>query len=227
MEFDVLGRLGRCALVALGRGSGKVDSMSTIIQTTVYQFDELNDKAKDKAREWFRELLSSDDLDFVVADVIAVGAMLGITFDQWASKNDNKPRIYWSGFWSQGDGACFEGSYSYNKGASKKVREWAPNDTALHKIADELQQVQRRNRYQVTARTTHHGHYYHAGCMDVDTDCSSNDDDSAVARLLRAFADWIYRRLEEEWNWQNADETVDENIRANEYTFTEDGRRFG
>ena len=38
---------------------------------------------------------------------------------------------------------------------------------------------------------------------------------------------WIYRTLESEYDYQNADEQVDENIEANEYTFTAEGRRFG
>ena len=34
---------------------------------------------------------------------------------------------------------------------------------------------------------------------------------------------WIYHRLEKEYDWQNADEQVAENIEANEYEFTEEG----
>jgi hypothetical protein len=35
----------------------------------------------------------------------------------------------------------------------------------------------------------------------------------------------IYKSLEKDYEWQNADEQVDENIRANEYEFDEDGNR--
>ncbi len=38
---------------------------------------------------------------------------------------------------------------------------------------------------------------------------------------------WIYRQLEKEYEYQNSDECVDENILCNSYTFTEDGKRFG
>jgi hypothetical protein len=38
---------------------------------------------------------------------------------------------------------------------------------------------------------------------------------------------WVYRRLEAEYNWLQADEQVDESIRCNEYTFDEDGNREG
>lgn len=42
---------------------------------------------------------------------------------------------------------------------------------------------------------------------------------------MREFADWIYSRLEAEYEYQNADEQVDESIRINEYEFAEDGNR--
>lgn len=41
---------------------------------------------------------------------------------------------------------------------------------------------------------------------------------------MRAFADWIYRQLETEYDYQNSDEQVDESIIANEYEFTEEGK---
>ena len=34
---------------------------------------------------------------------------------------------------------------------------------------------------------------------------------------------WIYRALEKEYEYQNADEQIGENIIANVYDFTEDG----
>jgi hypothetical protein len=42
---------------------------------------------------------------------------------------------------------------------------------------------------------------------------------------MRDFADWIYSQLEKEYEWQNADEQVDDTIRANAYEFDEDGAR--
>lgn len=56
--------------------------------------------------------------------------------------------IYFRGFSSQGDGASFEGVYKY-----------APQDEALHAIADQLTALQRRNFYQLTARITQRGLY--------------------------------------------------------------------
>ncbi len=47
----------------------------------------------------------------------------------------------------------------------------------------------------------------------------------AIDRALRDFADWIYSQLEKEYEYQMSNECVDENIRANEYEFTEEGMR--
>ena len=41
---------------------------------------------------------------------------------------------------------------------------------------------------------------------------------------LREFADWIYAALAAEHDWLTSDETVAENIVANEYEVTAEGR---
>jgi hypothetical protein len=80
----------------------------------------------------------------------------------------------------------------------------------------------------------HSGHYYHAGCMSVEVrrvdKCGNDaettcDQDSMVTGSMRDFAKWIYATLEKEHGYRWSDECVDENIKANEYEFTEDGAR--
>lgn len=48
-----------------------------------------------------------------------------------------------------------------------------------------------------------------------------------VQGVFRNFADWIYRQIEEQWDYLNSDEAVDETITSNEYTFLESGSRWG
>ncbi len=48
-----------------------------------------------------------------------------------------------------------------------------------------------------------------------------------VTEALRDLARWLYRRLEEEFDYLNSDEAVDEAIIANDYSFTAAGQRFG
>ena len=48
-----------------------------------------------------------------------------------------------------------------------------------------------------------------------------------MIEALRDLARWLYRQLEREYDYLTSDESVDDAIRANNYTFTETGRRFG
>lgn len=197
--------------------------MPRTIEKTVYKFDELSDAAKERARDWYRELIFSDSCDWecIYEDAKTIAKLFGLEIEN----------IYFSGFASQGDGACFEGTYAYKKGAAKAVREYAPQDAELHAIVDGLQDVQRRNFYRLTASCTHRGRYYHSGYMSVDVEECANrwrdigDDEGELRDLLREFADWIYSQLEAEHDYQTSDEAVDESITINEYEFDEDGNR--
>lgn len=207
------------------------------IETTVYRYDELpTDEAKEKAREWFSRHVFEDSCDWecVYEDAATVADILGVDLRQrrvnlMGGGHRYEPSIYFSGFWSQGDGACFEGTYRYAKGAAKKIREYAPRDAELHRIADALQAVQRRHFYRLVASTVHRGHYSHSGCMNVSVEDSEDryrdigDAEDDVTQLMRDFADWIYSQLEREYEYLTSDEAVEEALRANEYEFDEDG----
>jgi hypothetical protein len=210
-----------------------------IEETKVYTFDELSDDAKDTARNWYRR--SSDGDTYWSESVLEQGAevcrILGIELATRPVKLMNgdtrrEPVIYFSGFSSQGDGACFEGTYRYAPGAARKLRAEYPQDEPLHRIAVELQQIQRAWFYRLEASISHRGNYYHSMSVSIDVDDASGlrtvDDRTAedISDALRDVMNWIYRRLEAEYEYQNSDEVIDENMRANEYEFTESGERF-
>lgn len=214
--------------------------MPAIIETAVYQIDELSDAAKEKARGWYRETgFDYDWYDFVYEDFERVCDILGINLDTVAVRlfgggTRRKPCIWFSGFWSQGDGACFEGAYGYAKGASGKIRGYAPMDAELHRIADALGSIQRRNFYQLGARIAHRGRYYHEYSMDIAVERDSPvaqemtaDAEDNVREALHDLARWLYGRLDDEYEQLTTDEAVDEVIRLNEYSFTAAGVRFG
>ena len=127
--------------------------MPELICTTVYQFPELSDPAKDKARAWYRELGPHDDWwDAVYEDFERVCEILGIRLKTRAVRlmgggTRQIPCVWFSGFCSQGDGASYEGYLCHAKGSAKRIRDYAPQDPTLHGIADRLQAVQRRNFY--------------------------------------------------------------------------------
>lgn len=206
------------------------------IETKVYQYDELSDKAKDKVRDWYLGAdWEFDGAEYVIEDAVTVGALMGIEVHTHSvplmnGKSRQEPTVYYSGFSSQGDGACFEGSYQYKKGAVKAVKAYAPEDKELHRIAQELQTLQKSSFYSLTAETRHSGHYYHSGCMAVDVEDSREIDVpegsvNDLADIMRDFANWIYKQLEAEYDYQTSDEQVAETIRANEYEFTAEGGR--
>lgn len=191
------------------------------IQTTVYEFDELSEAAKEKAREWFRSGYEFDS-EYCIDDAMRIGKLLGLEIEN----------VYWSGFSSQGDGASYTGSYSYAKGALAAVMEECPTDKVLHNIAIALQDMQRRAFYSLSAEISQRGHYSHEMTMQFNISDSrgidvSEDTEESLKYTLRDFARWIYRNLESEYEYVMSDEQTDENIRANEYTFDENGKREG
>lgn len=185
---------------------------------TLYTFDELSDDAKEHALDKLRDLnVSHEWWEFTYDDAVRCAALIGIEID----------RIYFTGFSSQGDGACFEGSYSYAKGGLAAIKEHAPQDAELHRIAQALQDIQRAAFYRLTASVKQRGHYYHSLCTEIDvvngsgeTTCAQYD---AIKDTLRAYMEWVYARLESEYEYLTSDEQVKECIEANEYEFTENG----
>lgn len=210
-------------------------------QITLYTFEELSDRAKEKARDWWRSCETSDfDHEFIFEDAERVGALIGIEIDRHTYKTmgggtGSAPTIYYSGFSSQGDGACFEGTYRYAKGGlkalAKEIGTVSKGDIELLRIARELQDIQKRYFYRLTATIKHRGHYNHSGCMVIDVEHDTQpyivdyNLERELEQPLRAFADWIYDQLKSEYFWRMEDEQVDESITINGYTFTEEGRR--
>jgi len=213
--------------------------MARIVETTVYELHELSGAAKEKARAWFREGAGDWDWhDSVYDDFEQICRILGIelktrTVRLMGGGTRQKPCIWFTGFYSQGDGACFEGIYTYEKGAARRIREYAPQDEELRRIADRLFDVQRDNFFQLRADATHRGRYCHAYSMDISVERDSpvyqdmtEGAEDAVTECLRDLAHWLYRQLEREWDHMMSDEYADEGIAANEYTFTASGSRF-
>jgi hypothetical protein len=205
------------------------------VTSIVYKFEELSDEAKKRAREWYTSDYDHVFYDFVYDDAAAVAKILGFDICQTRKQLMNgehryAPTIFWSGFWSQGDGACFEGSYSWNKGCVEAIKKYAPNDTELHNIAYSLWQMQRPWFYKLTGSVKHRGHYYHERSMDCQLDHSEYSygynsplPEDEFKEICADFARWIYKQLENEYEYQTSDEVVDDAMNANEYEFDEDG----
>ena len=196
-----------------------------MIMREIYTFDELSDSAKEKARHWWRNGgLDCDWYEPVYSDFVGICGILGFDVD---SRD-----MQFSGFCSQGDGASFTGSYKYGKCSAKKIREYAPQDAALHEIADTLQALQKRNFYSLSASVTrNHSIYVHentisCGYVDRDSDNyqdPTSDAEETLTDCARDLCHWLYASLEKEYDWLMSDEYIDETIRCNEYEFTKEG----
>lgn len=207
------------------------------IEKKLYKFEELSDGAKAKALEAMAESESEHfDCEFVYDDAENMAKILGIDLAQTPVKlmgggTRYDPTIYYSGFYSQGDGACFEGHYSYAKGCKKAIREYAGVDKELHRIADELTALQRKFFYSLCAAMRHSGHYYHSGCMEVEVTDNvgtgygrvTDEAEEALTQLMRDFADWIYKQLESEYEYRTGKEACTERATDCEMEFEEDG----
>ena len=92
------------------------------VTRTIYNFDELpTESAKEKARDWWRSASAADfDADYCLTDFCSYARHL--RFD--VSESD----ISYSGFWSQGDGASFEGQYCLSGYGLGPVRDYATDD---------------------------------------------------------------------------------------------------
>lgn len=219
--------------------------MPTLTQEDVFTFDELSDAAKETAREDRR---TGDAEDFDVTDLFhnfhEIGKILGIEFGN-AERRRNRiyeaqyvysPDIRYSGFCSQGDGASFVGSYSCAPGSPAKIREEFPAETALHEIADGLTAIQVGHRlltgHGIEAKIECSGREVHEYAMDAEVfDVPSSvtelevEIDAAVyeqvTELMRSFARWIYRSLEQEYDYRRSDDYIDECLSGME--FDEDG----
>ena len=194
------------------------------ITKTFYTFDELSDDAKAKAiednRDWNVDGL--DWWDAVYEDFKRVCTIMGVDVDDMS----------FTGFWSQGDGASFIGSYGYKPGALNDIMAYAPKDEDLHALCKRLQDVQRRWFYGLTAtitRMAHGGNYVHSNTMTCEVwsgihdMCVGGDDEAEVLDVMRRLADWLYDSLEREYEYLTSDEAVQESLEANEMEFTEDG----
>jgi len=195
---------------------------------TVYNYSELSEKAQEKARDWYRGgAFDYEWWDYTVEEFVTIGNMLGITFDGEGTRN---LRVHFSGFWSQGDGASFAGSWEYKANALCEVKREFPHNRELHDIAEALHQIAVRYEqsegcdedYPLSALIyISPSRYCNENTMRCTSDSEDLDED--LLEQFRSLAQWLYSRLENQWEDMNSDEVVAESIECNEYEFNEDG----
>lgn len=187
------------------------------ISINLYQFDELNDKAKEVAREWYKKDWPDHGWwDSIYDDAKEVAKYFGVEIN----------KICFSGFWSQGDGGAFTGTFrSADLKTLNELKESYPTEEKLHALLQRLHELKHPEGAVITIKTQ--GFYSHSGTMWLGEEDEGYDKEelAAVLYYMRSFADWIYASLEKEHEYLTSNECVDENIRINEYWFLVDGSR--
>jgi len=172
--------------------------MRTVTDTyTAYTFDELTDKAKDVAREWFREVYQWEDwYDCVYEDAKNIGLKI---------KEFDVDR-----------GAYVKASFlaSAEETAHKIEKE---HGESCETFKDAKEYLKQRDEIVDTAPKTQDGEFEN----EYELDQKLDDLDSEFLKTLQE----DYRSmLQKEWDWINSNEIIDENIRINEYEFLENGK---
>jgi len=137
-------------------------------------------------------------------------------------------KVYFSGFYSQGDGAQFNGRYSYNKGALTQVKKDYPKWKELQDFAEQLQLIQKRNFYGIHAIIKQNGRYSHENCTSFYIEHDKQNDlcietEQKFIECCKDFMKNIYSVLEEECDYLTSEAVVKDTLINNEYEFNELG----
>lgn len=154
--------------------------------------------------------------DSAYEDFKRIAGCMGIDVDE----------VHFSGFWSQGDGACFTGTWGMPTEGSivKNIRAYC-QDEELIRIARELWDAQRRNFYGLSAKITQRGRYYHEHTMyfDIENNRKNGWDNGVdqkyedqITEAMRDLAQWLYATLETEYEYLMSDECLHECLLAND-----------
>ena len=188
------------------------------VNIELYQFKELSEEAQKRVIENMQE-----DDSFLMYD------WYSWVYDEFKSKMYQKYMcnvndIYFTGFWSQGDGASFSGYViieEYLK-ATKQISKYAN----LRKYLEQ---------YTPSVDIRQSGNYYHSNTMsfyDEDfTEATEKQQDQLykimdeIEEVMKQEADDLYRELEQEYEYQTSDEAIAEQLINAEYEFYADGRQ--
>lgn len=190
--------------------------MPRIHETTLYSFDELSTESKERAVTSFQEdedYLAYEWDEDTINDFTTILELIGY-YDI---------TCYFSGFWSQGDGACFSAKFSRNKRCLEKVKKYCPKEEKILDIVKQIQsEIPPREEYEIK----HSGLYSHEYCTNVYYLGDNNKAEQLDERFLelsRHLMRILYKKLNDEYDYLNSSESIVEYIKANDYEFTEDG----
>lgn len=205
------------------------------IHLKLYCLNELEADAREKALDHYRDLNTCFDwYNFLFDDFAAVCKTLGISVDTKS--------IHFSGFYSQGDGSAFEATAylpALAEGIEKQAwRDYAPQleldlpscptDRRVLKLMesealDLSPRIRQPNRsYYVSAELNEQlpWNNHKRDRIEAELEKTENWLSEVAVQLNR----YLYGNLQDEYEYQTADEQVAATIEANDYHFTADGK---
>ena len=182
--------------------TGSKNNMARTIRTKVYKFDELNEDAKQKAIESLSDInVNYDWWQFVYEDAKNVGIQInGFDIDR---------ESYCKGIFIE------SANYTANKIKFEHGENCETYKTAISFISDWDKLVAKYSDGKNTDKVTEDNEY------DFD-----NEADELENEFLNSICEDYRVMLSNEYDYLTSEEAIIETIRANEYEFTADGRRF-
>lgn len=164
---------------------------------TLYNFDELNDEAKETARNWFRECMDHDWYETVYEDAENIGLRI-TSFDIGRS--------------NEIEGKFIESA----RECAQQIVDEHGDTCETYKTAEKF--LKERDEIVDTAERDENGDFVSEYELDQKLD-------ECEEQFLKSILEDYLVNLRNEYEYINSDESVDESIMANEYTFRENGRR--
>ena len=185
------------------------------IRTKIYKFEELSKESQANAIDKMREINTEYD-DWY--ECIFEGFQETLTEAGFLDAT-----IQFSGFWSQGDGLCFDAKIDASKFATtideKRVVNLIDNSYISEFTIE---------------KTSYANHYSHEKTRFVDYDATDYNNINKVlenlcekieVKRLELCKDF-YNTLQKDYYYLQSDEVVKETILCNEYEFLKDGTQF-
>ena len=184
--------------------------MAEQVQITLFTFDELSEESQQKLIEGFRQDYNPDYRHIYYEFINHMSEHYGADIDI--------DDIYWSGFWSQGDGACFTCEFDQDI-IESILRESISEDDRAH-----LDQLQAELCEAKSIRTGPSNHYCHENtvmgdiCFDCPDDTNLNADiiqtmEQRLTEIIRDSSRDLYRKLEDEYDRATSDDAIIEEIK--------------
>jgi hypothetical protein len=189
------------------------------ITIKAYEFHELSEKAQKRVLEKYSDINVNDDYwhDPYIEEFKEDLKNWGVT----------DPEIGYSGFWSQGDGACFAGGEIDEAKLLQTMRECSYFDVphswlnAAVEGSLTIRIVKFNHRYE-HSKTIHAKVDYIGEVLSKDEE---EDMETVITGWAQDMSDQLYRSLEKGYDSLQTEDAVIEEITAREWVFTESGQR--